>query len=95
MKLIDKLIYENLPLEVNKIYKTQAGDEFKIIELIPFHVKGDKFGIVHSRVGMRVRGNYIKYPNLGICDIYEELIVKEKKYLKTVKICSHCKEEIE
>lgn len=74
-------IYKDLPLEVNKTYKTkfQTGESFLIKE-IPNPLRYNVYGI------------YEQQPHLGIVTIAIDRLIPERIEDGTMDICDKCNE---
>lgn len=91
VKIID--VYNDVPLVVNKTYKTkfQTGWEFIITRIIT--VKSKVNDIVEERV-VGLEGIYPHARHLGVCPLNPDRIIHEKEYAGTKVVCPHCNKQI-
>lgn len=73
--------YTDLPLEVNKTYKTkmQSGELFTITKIIN---------------NSYVEGIYANSPDLGKCPLLADRLINDKILVDTIEYCKTCGKEI-
>ncbi len=91
--LVHKPIFEDLPLVIDKVYRTkfQTGDLFLVKKLISIKFKSGNYSV--DKV-IRVEGYYVGKEHIGICPLDAERLITDKKEIGTVKNCPSCGIEI-